>query len=177
MEKRGQFYLVSAIIIVSLIVGVFTITNYAKQETSTRVYDLSEELGIESNQVLDYGLVQQGHASSSNAKSMKDIFTDFTNKYSKYVSDTSIKIFFIFGNRTSISVVNYNELSGSFSVGVSELEIYSGTKVQEVIPKEDKVTVIIEGVEYVFNLQPGENFYYIISQENPDGTKNVATSK
>jgi hypothetical protein len=129
MNKRGQFYLIAAIVIVSLIAGFFTVTNYTKQEESTRVYDLSEELGIEGNQVLDYGLVQQSSESTSGAQSMKSLFENFTSRYSKYVSDNSINIYFIFGNTTSISVVSYNELSGSFFLGESQIEVKGGTKV------------------------------------------------
>jgi hypothetical protein len=40
-----------------------------------------------------------------------------------------------------------------------------GTKFTVNIGKgEDKIS-------YTFNLNKGENFYYIISKENPDGTK------
>ncbi len=176
MNKRGQFYLIAAIVIVSLIVGFFTITNSAEQKESTKVYDLSEDLGIEGNQVLDFGLIQQSSSDSSEKMSLKDLFENFTNKYSQYVSDSNIKIFFIFGNSTAISVVSYNELSGSFSIGDSSIPIKGGKNVQTVVPKEDKITVIIDDIEYSFKLKPGENFYYIISQENSDGTKEVRTS-
>jgi hypothetical protein len=180
MNKRGQFYLVAAIVIVALIVGFTTIQNYTSKEESTKVYDLGEELGIEGNQVLEYGLVNlaQGTSSSENEfVSISSLFDHFTSKYSTYISDQSINIYFIFGNETSISVVSYNELSGTFSLGGVTTEINQATSVQEIVPEDGKILVTIDSSEHEFDLQPGENFYYIISQENLDGSVNIVTSE
>ena len=167
-----------AIVIVSLIIGFVTITNYSKQDTSTKVYDLSQELGVESNQVLEYGLVNPEGTTSTNTMSLDQLIHDFTTKYSSYVSDSKVKLIFLFGNKNELRLLTYNELSGSFSVGESQINVQGGSSVQNVTDqiKEDKIKVIIDGVEHTFDLQQGQNFYYVISQENADGSRNVATS-
>lgn len=165
MNKKGQFYLTAAIIIVALIVGFATIQNSVTKKESTRVYDLGEELGIEGNQVLEYGLV--------NSVSIQGLFNNFTSNYANYVSDQSINIYFIFGNEESIKVVSYNELSGSFSLGGVTTEINQATTVQEIIPQDNKIIVNIGDSEHEFTLQEGENFYYVISQTDLDGSVNV----
>jgi hypothetical protein len=178
MNKRGQFYLVGAIVIVSLIIGFVTITNFTKQDTSTKVYDLSEELGVEANQVLEYGLINQGTQNpGEKLNSLDQLIPDFTNKYSSYISDDKVKLIIIFGDKKGIRVVTYNDVSGSFSYGgETSLELRGATSTEPVPVTENKVTVKIDGVDHVFELQEGQNFYYIISQENPDGSRDVATS-
>ena len=57
-QKRGQFYLVAAIVIISLIVGFSVVSNYATNKEVVKLYDLKEELGIESANVLKYGTYQ-----------------------------------------------------------------------------------------------------------------------
>ncbi len=180
MNKRGQFYLVGAIVIVSLIIGFVTITNYTKQDQSTKIYDLSQELGVEGNQVLEYGLVNQGtQIAGSNVKSLDELIPDFTNKYSKYLSDDKVKLVFIFGDKDGLKLLRYNELSGGFSVGGVKEQILGGTSIQNITPiaGETKITVMIDNIPHVFDLQEGQNFYYVVSQENADGSVSVATSK
>ena len=46
--KEGQFYLAAAIVIIVLIVSFAGITNYIKRSEPVRIYDLKDELGIES---------------------------------------------------------------------------------------------------------------------------------
>lgn len=164
MNKRGQFYLVGAIVIVSLIIGFVTITNYTKQDSSTKIYDLSEELGIESSQVLEYGLVNQD-----------DKIPDFTEKFG--VLNSQVKLVIIIGNEKEIKKVTYNDISGSFSYGDSGKEFKGATSIENIPIVENKVTVIIDGISHTFNLQEGQNFYYVLSEANPDGSVNVATSQ
>ena len=55
MNKRGQFYLVAAMVIIVLIVGFAAVQNYTKKSRTIKLIDLKEELGIESGKVLDFG--------------------------------------------------------------------------------------------------------------------------
>jgi len=58
MDKKGQVYIIAALIIVILIVGLGTIYNYAKApEKETYVYDLSKEIDFESSKVIEQGTI------------------------------------------------------------------------------------------------------------------------
>ena len=46
-DRSGQFYLIAAIIIATVLVGIVSITNYSKREPGTGLSDLKEELEIE----------------------------------------------------------------------------------------------------------------------------------
>lgn len=59
MEKRGQFFLIAALLISGIAIGLGTLYNTAYVERAdTQVYDLSEELYAELQQTYDSGLVR-----------------------------------------------------------------------------------------------------------------------
>lgn len=151
LNKTGQFYLIATVIIVVLIVGLATISNYSKSKSSARFYDLKEELEIESGYVLDYGVIKN--------KDIDILMENFTDNFGDYISE-DIDLYFIFGEEGSLNGLKYKGGSKE-SISVSE----SG----------GKATLSIEDNEYEFDLKPGENFYFIIYQ-NIDGEKYVVTN-
>lgn len=57
MKKRGQFYLVAALVIIGLVIGLSAVYNTIKvsQEDKT-IYFLYEEVNTESSRVIDQGV-------------------------------------------------------------------------------------------------------------------------
>ena len=55
-NKQGQFYLIAAIIISALIIGVAGVSNYLLKESDFRLNELKEEIQTESSYVMDYAL-------------------------------------------------------------------------------------------------------------------------
>jgi len=155
-QKRGQFYLIAALIIIALIIGYAGISNYIQKKESIKLYDLGEELGIESENVLDYGTYNE-----LNESAMEELLTGFIASYAEYI-ERGIDISFIFGNPDKIIVITYEELEGVPSTDI-------------IYPEgEKKVTVTINGIVYEFKLKEGENFYFVISQEL-EGEQHVVT--
>jgi len=85
--RKGQFYLLAAIIIIVLIIATVAIVNYSKKKKDIRVYDLSEELEIESSKVLDYGAVNEDYR-----------WDKFTKNFSVYAG-REIEVVYIIGNK------------------------------------------------------------------------------
>ena len=165
--KRGQFYLVAAIIIIAFVAGFITISNYSKRKTSVQLYDLGEELGIESQNVLDYGTYNE-----LNEESMDALLEQFIEDYVTYAGDDK-NLYFLFGNSNSIKIKTYQEVEESVSVDGHEITMVNGGEKMHT-PKSDKVIITIEDIEYQFDLGVEQNFYFVISQEI-DGEKYVAT--
>jgi hypothetical protein len=167
MKKRGQFYLAAAIVIIVLIVGFATVQNFTKRQSSIKLYDVREELGIEGGKVLDYGTYNV-----DNEADKKDLIEYFTSNYTEYAGEGR-NLYFIFGNPSKIYVISYEEVvSGTLSVsfgegGRSQLETFiKEGEVTEYDPKGDDTVIIkIGDLEYEFELKRGENFYFIVSQE------------
>ena len=162
MDKRGQFYLLAAIVIVGIIIGFSTVSNYSKQKSSIRIYDLGEELGIESGQVIEHGVYQQ--------KNIDNLLENFTALYTEYAGEGK-ELYFVFGDEEEVSVATYSDITEvEISVDVGDKKIGKTLKKQEYkkedyAPIGDNVEIDIGETKHNFKLKSGENFYYIITQD------------
>lgn len=102
-NKKGQFFLIAAVIIIVVIVSVVTISNYSQQKQTTKLYDLGKELGIESQNVLDYGTY-----SSQSQDQMKTLMEQFINNYRSYLEQDK-NIYFVFGNSQIVYTIAYQD--------------------------------------------------------------------
>jgi len=181
-NRRGQFFLIAAIIIIVVIVGIVTVSNYTEESDAVKLYDLGEELGIESQNVLDYGTY-----SELNEEEMKGLMENFIQNYVDYIGDTG-NLYFVFGNKNKIYVVAYQELMSEevciklnpdidANAPCVPLQILKETQEFPATGTEiGKVAIIIEENEYQFKLKEGENFYFVIWQKF-GGDKYVVTSE
>lgn len=176
MKKKGQFYLLAAIIIIVVIVGFAATTNYLSQKNEVKIYDLKDELGIEGQNVIDFGVLNKDKLDS------QELIDHFTTIYNEYAGDDK-ELFFIYGSKNSISAFSYTDVvSGTINLQISgePLGIAITKRVKNDLKPSnsgDKVTVIIKdslGQETTrqFDLNDGENFYFVIQQEI-DGEKHV----
>ncbi|MBA7693811.1 hypothetical protein ES703_102400 [subsurface metagenome] len=138
--------MIAAIIIITIILGFVAVSNYSKRKSIIKLYDLGEELGIESENVLDFGTYNY-----YNESEMEALLNDFIESYAEYIEE-GIEIYFIFGNSEKITIIGYRELED-----VPSIDVYTD-------PGKE-IIVTINGTEYKFKLKSGENFYFIISQE------------
>ena len=167
MKKKGQFYLLAAIVIISVLIGFATISNYSKKNSAIKIYDLGDELGIEGGEVLDFGTY-----SSYSEPQTTDLLESFTIMYTEFAGEGK-EMYFVFGDIDTLSIATYSEIiTGSISVNIGESTTnilmdqkgYSITK--NINPTAtEKVIVNIKDIPYTFDLQQGQNFYFIISQE------------
>ena len=81
MNKRGQFYLIAAIIIIGILLGFTTISNDVKKGSldKSKLYKLFIDTNIEDSKMINYpdNLGIKGY----NDESLKKIFESFTNAY------------------------------------------------------------------------------------------------
>jgi len=164
-DTRGQFYLLSAIVIISIIIGFSAVSTYARQGTQIRVFDLSEELQIESGNVLDHGTYNAAEVGDLN-----NFVSDFISNYSGYIGEDK-EISFVFGNPkdNEVTVVNYEEVNtGEIEYGTSKFRskkrIRNETS-QTIEGDETETEITFKGDTYKIRLRPGENFFFVISQE------------
>ncbi|MEJ2267910.1 MAG: hypothetical protein P8X70_02450 [Nanoarchaeota archaeon] len=164
-NRKGQFYLIAAIIIIAIIIGFAAVSNYAKKKEVIKLYDLGEELGIESENVLDFGTYNE-----YSEEDMEDLLTEFVQSYSSYATEGK-NLYFLFGNNKEFHFIAYQELASDVSIDIGEginlIQTEPGQK-YDFTPENGKISevkIIIGDLEYEFDLKPGENFYFIISQE------------
>jgi len=158
LNKKGQFYLLAAIIIIVLAIGFFSVTNYTNKKTNSRVDELAEELKTESGKILELGAVDGNYPWDS-----------FTKNFTEYAG-SEFEIIYIVGNSSEHEV----------------FKIVDGAKVTTGLGLNDVFVNDVEGNYYLiiipeegarkFNFYKGENFYFIITYEN-NGERYVITNE
>ncbi len=172
--KTGQFYLIAAIIIVIVIIGLSTVTNYVlTKDKPLKFYDLSSDLGEEGARVTDYGIY--------NAADIKGKIETFLTDFIKYSEEKEkdAEFVFIYGNEVEATAVRYTpEPTGTVSVTYGGVIYYiSGsntivpTDISPTATGEDKdVEIALLNKKYDFKLKEGENFLFIISKKRGEET-------
>lgn len=167
-NKRGQFYIVAAVIIVVILSGLASVATYTiiKSQPKT-LYDLSSDLKKESYNLIDYGVY--------NGKDAGNLLNNFMDeKFGPYYlkKTDSSEIVFIYGNNSDVKGLMYKSRnSGKISLGSSDWEtygIFSEKKKPEVI--NGKINVKVLDKNYEFNLKENEVFYFIMIQEKEGET-------
>ena len=173
LAKRGQFYLVTAVVLAGIIIGISAISNYSKKEKSPGLDELKEEIGIESEKTLDYGT-----GNNLNSTQMYRLMQNFTNYYVNHESRAEKDLYFIFGNGNNLTVSGYQEEDKTVSVssGSSQATITQakGNFTGGIDPSGNTIILSIDGDAYGFNLSAAENFYFVIAQ-NTGGGEYVVT--
>lgn len=106
MQKKGQFFLIAALIISAITIGFGTLYNNAQIERQdVQVYELSEELRSELHQAYDSGVVNE----KAPLEIQKDIET-LAQFYAIQNPDSNIVV--IYGNETSLVELEYNQEQG-----------------------------------------------------------------
>ncbi len=187
MLKKGQFFLIAALIISGFTIGLGTLYNEAKIERAdTQVYDFSKQLYSEIQQTYDSGVIR--------GKSSEQIRPDILRLatfYSQQNPDSNFQV--IYGNTTDLNVLEYSQQTGETrvvalvsggetmppeqlggtesSVQQQKLQSTSGREIRTVqvevpvtkIGREGKVKQ--ETIMREFNVQQGQNFYIVVRKK------------
>jgi hypothetical protein len=167
MNKGGQFYLIAAIIIVTLIIGFATVSNVFRDDSSTKLYDFGEEFGFEGNEVIEHGVY-----SEYDEGDMELLLENFAAIYKTYIDQggSTSSLHFVIGNKESLTLYSFTEVNGG-SVNLDFSGKYSSLIIQNTDVSErditgdvegDSVSVVIDDINYDFNLRQGQNFYFFI---------------
>lgn len=169
-NKRGQFYLIGAVIIIMVIIGFFVVGNYAKkEEQNIKIYDVAEELKVETGSVYDYGIY------NPLVLPLPELVEDWTEKYYTYSSlGGNVEDWvFVYGNEAHMDAIFFTMASaGSVSINTGGS---TDTKIEIIKPQkkkkediggvtDDKVSVKFKNFTHEFKLKSGENFYFVIKK-------------
>ncbi|MBS3071114.1 DUF1554 domain-containing protein [Candidatus Pacearchaeota archaeon] len=170
-DKFGQFYMVATMVIIVLIASFAIVINYSSQRIPPSFYYLGEEIEIESEKVIEYGL--------NNELDLNVLLENFTRTYS--LNSDADNLYFVFGERESITLTGYQEFkSESILVDVGsgnqEVAFSEGIYKTETFENPNEVIILTaENIAYNITLNEGQNFYYIISKDI-NGEKYVTTN-
>jgi len=134
-NKKAQFYLIAAIVIIGAFLGLVSVLNYSERGDNPEVYYLVSELNIEGENVLDY-----------EAATGASVFEEFAKNYSYYVGEER-EIHFIVGESGNLDNFWYDG------------EIRNPVPYQEA---GGNVSIEVHDAWHTFELQPGQNFYFVM---------------
>ncbi len=178
MNKRGQFFIVAAMIVVSVVAGLSQVVNYAQvSEGEEKIYTLSKEIDFETKRVLDWGVF------NDNEEELDELITRFLTEYDEYIGEENT--LFIVGNEEELQALHFT-FEGIGSVGLNTNERGQATRIEinrrtqreadVTIDEgrrtgESRIIVKIDDSEYYYNLKnEQENFYLLIVKEKGDET-------
>jgi len=172
MKKKGQFYLIAAIVIAIVMFSTFSLTNRSSKKEYSIVYDLSDELDLEGNFIEEYGIM--------NKEDLNEIFGNFLNNYSEYIQDPTLDIYFIYGSMNDSGDLVYNQISrttsGEFTLGGTSTRgspqiakgVVPSKNIDQGIIKLDYVGRNDKKIDTEIKIKEGEYFYYVITQQALD---------
>ena len=167
MDKRGQFFLIAALVVVGILIGlsiVYTTTRTSEEEA--RIYDLSNEIYYEGSQVIDSGIF------SGDEELIESRIDELIEDYSSLYPDSDITLLYGDGTGKTFECAE----SGDIGYGTASLAFCEPTSyTTESGISEETVWVKLEDEEYKFDLKPGENFFIVIQKESREGEQIVAT--
>jgi len=165
MNKRGQFYIMAAVIIIAVIVGIVAVNNYASvKKPETKIYELGKELGLETGEVVSYGVYQKEDTDS--------LIKNWTNEYYRYAQESGVQgdWVFVYGDSEKINVYGLtNSTAGEISliIGKDKSKIpVQGVETQNYsfTPEGNNATIEFNKILYDVNIKEGENFFFVIRE-------------
>lgn len=169
INKRGQTFLIIALIVVGIIIGLSTI--YTKTRSSgeeTRIIDLSSEIYYEGAQIVDSGVFKKQDQSA-----IKDEIDALIRRYTELNPDSEISI--VYGN--GYGTTYHCQSSGSIHTGRAGQTFckIASTDIEPDDVTPTSITVTLDEQDYSFNLEEGQNFFVVIKKETGTGEEIVAT--
>ena len=163
MEKRGQFYIIAAVILVGIIIGFAALRTAIREEREiTRVYDLGQELNIETGNVYDYGVFR--------GENIDDKIQEWASDYAEYAQGQEVEDWIlVYGNENEVTpIVFTTEVSGEIGLEIGgspvNVEIHEGEAIpqEKIVNPGEEFEVKFKDFSHKFKLKGGENFFFVI---------------
>jgi hypothetical protein len=153
MNKGGQFYLMAAIAVILVIVGLAVVPNSLKEAgtDNSKIYELFAEVNIDGLKMIGY--VKEGEPTRYDEAQLKNILNNMTETY-PMIEEIYILIYRKVGVVTAIKRYEYKKNGGVWAL----TDIFGDGNV-------DLKDVVIGDTKYNFYTSDNENFYYLIVRE------------
>lgn len=168
MNKRGQVFLMTALIITGVMISLVRLSNQGTvRDKPEAFFDLADEIGFETKMVLDYGVI-------NSVGDVGELARELLSKYTENIGNEDVA--FVYGNSQGVDAYYYDTAE---VVAVSILtnqfvpiKISNGKQIQ-VRRSSTDATIKINEIDYTFNLKQGQNFYFVLIKE--DGGEKFVT--
>lgn len=162
MKKRGQFYLIAALIIVMILVGFLGLVNYVKVEKENSMKELQEEIENEIIYTLDYGA-----RNNLDADEFRNIFKNLSSVYiNKSIEKTSVFVYGMAPGTIGVNGKNSEDTNLSINIDGSEFILKKGIGEfeEDYIINANIIYINLSENQYTFDFKEGQNFQYLIAK-------------
>jgi len=161
--RKGQFYLVAAVIIMLIVFGIFSASSYLrKPKEQNVVYDLNKELGFESGKVVDFAIYNKNETSP--------MVENWTRTYVDNMNTKDVDNWvFVFGDENNITILVFNKgKSGVITIdagGTSTITL-PGEEVDKTSVESHGgiIEIKIGEITYEFAIKKYQNFGMVIKK-------------
>jgi len=162
-NKKGQFYLVAALVIIIITTSIVTYRSYIKTApVSYKVYDLGSELNLETAEVVDYGLYSQAE--------QQTLMETWSKNFSEYTEPFEYDFVFLYidenDNDTLRGTIFTREETGktSINLGDSLLSLSQQGTFERSISGINEVIITINDFTTTISIEDlrGKGGYYFI---------------
>jgi len=157
-NRKGQFYMVAILVIISVFIALITVNNSLRTSPVNSIDDISIKIKIEKREVLDYIT-----SNDLTPLESENIFINFSNSYIKKIGSDK-DIIFILGNNSNIKLIGQKTVNSKmyYNNNTEFTEILADAIDLDVLAPNNKITLRIDSNDYDFNLENGQNIYYLI---------------
>lgn len=163
MNKRGQFYLITALFVILILFGTSSIATYTTIRPEPKIItDISNDLNRETYKIIEYGIL--------NEKDLNQIESKFAGEdISKYILEKSedANIVFVYGNKNDVNALSVGKTdTGKITIGTFSFHANNeySRKIKPIV-KDGIVKVKVLNKEYDFKIKDNEMFYFLIVKE------------
>jgi len=161
-NKKAQFYFITALIIILIIISFIVMNNYLSKRENPELTNIQEELSIEIEKLLEY--------SANNNLTENEVQNLFINFSTNYISKTGYNknIIFMFGKKQGSFTLKGYKVENSENIAINNgnsiINISEGAFENQIVSENNISVIYCENI-YVFDLYEGQNFYYLITKE------------
>ena len=164
-NKSGQFYLIAAIVIISLVIGFTGIANYSKKTNSERINGIRDEMQIETAKIVEYGVENYNYI--ERLAKINELLKNVSEIYSNYSGVE--EFYYVLGDTSSVAISAYMKdfpetanIDGTETIWDKSLG--DNYKIIYHTPTSSTLTIKMNNIDYAFELTSGLNLYFIISK-------------
>lgn len=183
MNKKGQFFLIAALVIIAIILGLASIQIASRtSKENVVIFNLANEIDLEGKSVVDHGIFEGGTEASATSGRIEQLMQYYTDAY----PDSEIQI--VYGDTESYNIVKQEEVNtGGPGIGtgsnptipviMTEITSTSGSCPKPDVPCTVQLRGEDDAVLSEAQINPTQTFYAVIAGTNAEGeTTKIDTS-
>lgn len=169
MNKKGQFYIIAAFVIILLVFGFVNLANKISGEKPVTIYRLKEEIILEKLHLLDYAMYNN-FDDAKKIQALKNFSLDYIN------SSKENNFYFIYGNKSKLGLTAYQKYSSNITLNITGNGENHSLTANQIFTKEftnvnDKIYIsldtdsqsLINPISYEFSTNNTIDLHFIIS--------------